>query len=204
MKTRREFFQAGARIGAHALALSASSILLPRRTHAHSSAKVTRVGFLGAGPRPTAERPNIFLNAFRERLAALGLPESETFAVESRFAEGNLERIPSLVADLVKLDVKAIVTPGTPTATIVKRETSLPLVMIGDPLGANLAASMDKPGGTVTGFASNPEHIVAHRVKLLKTVAPGLTRAGLRREPREQGHPWHPAYDACRSRSVEH
>jgi putative ABC transport system substrate-binding protein len=118
------------------------------------------------------------LKAFQERLAALGFSESETFVIESRFAEGNLERIPSLVADLVKLDVKAIVTPGTPTATIVKRETSLPLVMIGDPLGANLAASMDKPGGTVTGFASNPEHIVAHRVKLLKTVVPRLTRGG--------------------------
>ena len=129
------------------------------------------------------------LKAFQERLAALGFAESETFVIESRFAEGNLERIPGLVADLTRLDVKAILTPGTPTATIVKRETSIPLVMIGDPIGAKLAASMEKPGGTVTGFASNPEHIVAHRVRLLKTVVPGLRRAGFIANPENAATP---------------
>lgn len=125
----------------------------------------------------------MFLKAFQEGLRALGLLESETFVIESRFAEGNFERIPSLVADLVRLDVKVIFVPGTPAATIVKRETAIPLVMIGDPVGAKLAASLDRPGGTVTGFASNPEQIVAYRVKLLKAVVPGITRAGFVAKP---------------------
>jgi putative ABC transport system substrate-binding protein len=131
----------------------------------------------------------MFLKGFQDGLRALGLPESETFVIESRFADGNFERIPSLVAELVKLDVKAIFTPGTPAATIVKRETSIPLVMIGDPVGAKLAASMEKPGGTVTGLASNPEPIVAHRVRLLKTVVPGLTRAGFVADPGSRAIP---------------
>ena len=125
----------------------------------------------------------MFLRAFQEGLQALGLAQSETFVIESRFAEGNFERIPSLVADLVRLDVKAIFAPGTPAATIVERETAIPLVMIGDPVGAKLAASLEHPGGTVTGFASNPEQIVAHRVKLLKAVVPALTRAGFVAKP---------------------
>jgi putative ABC transport system substrate-binding protein len=125
----------------------------------------------------------MFLKAFQEGLATLGLPESEKFVIESRFAEGSFERIPSLVADLVRLDVKAIFVPGTPAATIVKRETATPLVMIGDAVGAKLAASLERPGGTVTGFASNPQLIVAYRVKLLKLVMPGLTRAGFVANP---------------------
>lgn len=178
-QTRRQFMHAGARMGAQAVIVSASLSMGGRLARAQSPANVTRVGFVAAGPRPTTERPNMFLKAFQEGLRTLGLAESETFVIESRFAEGNFERIPSLVADLVRLDVKVIFTPGTPAATIVKRETAIPLVMIGDPVGAKLAASLDRPGGTVTGFASNPEQIVAHRVKLLKTVVPGLTRAGV-------------------------
>lgn len=174
--TRRQFMHAGARIGAQAVVLSASFGVWRRSAQAQSP--VTRVGFVAPGQRPTTERPNMFLKAFQEGLRALGLLESETFVIESRFAEGNFERIPSLVADLVRLDVKVIFVPGTPAATRVKRETAIPVVMIGDPVGAQLAASLDRPGGTVTGFASNPEQIVAYRVKLLRTVLPGLTRAG--------------------------
>jgi putative tryptophan/tyrosine transport system substrate-binding protein len=122
-------------------------------------------------------------------LGALGLPESETFVIESRFAEGNFERIPSLVADLVRLDVKVIFAAGTPTATRVARETAIPVIMIGDPVGAKLAASLDRPGGTVTGFWSNPEQIVAYRVKLLRTVLPGLTRAGFLANPESAAIP---------------
>ena len=82
----------------------------------------------------------MFLKAFQEGLRALGLPEAETFVIESRFAEGDFERIPSLVADLVRLDVKVIFVAGTPAATRVTRETAIPVIMIGDPVGAKLAA----------------------------------------------------------------
>jgi putative tryptophan/tyrosine transport system substrate-binding protein len=182
-QTRRQFMHAGIRMGAQAAIVSASFGMGGRLARAQSPANVTRVGFVAAGPTPTMERPNMFLKAFQEGLQTLGLAQSETFVIESRFAEGNFERIPGLVADLGRLDVKAIFVPGTPAATIVKRETAIPLVMIGDPVGAKLAASLERPGGTVTGFASNPEQIVAHRVKLLKTVVPGLTRAGFVAKP---------------------
>jgi putative tryptophan/tyrosine transport system substrate-binding protein len=183
MTTRRQFMHAAARIGAQAVVVSGSLGVWGRLAGAQSAANVTRVGFVSVGQRPTTGRPNMFLTGFQEGLSALGLPESETFVIESRFAEGNFERIPGLVAELVRLDVKVIFTSGTPAASIVKRETAIPLVMIGDPVGAKLAASLDRPGGTVTGLASNSEQIVAHRVKLLKTVVPGLTRAGFVANP---------------------
>src|SRR5207244_3381053 len=113
-QTRRQFLSAGARIGAQAVAVSVACDMRARPARAQSPSKVTRVGFVAAGPRPTLERPNMFLKAFQEELRTLGLPESETFVVESRFAEGNFDRIPSLVADLVRLDVKVIFAPGTP------------------------------------------------------------------------------------------
>ena len=176
--TRRQFMRAGARLGVQALAACAALGTRVRVAQAQSTTNVTRVGFVAPGPLPTADRPNMFLKGFQEGLRTLGLPESETFVIESRFAEGNFQRIPSLVAELVRLDVKVIFAPGTPTASIVKGETAIPLVMIGDPVAAKLATSLDRPGGTVTGLASNSEQIVAHRVKLLKAVVPELTRAG--------------------------
>ncbi len=181
-QTRRQFINT-ARTGVQAVVASACFGVHGPFARAESPSKITRVGFIGSGQRPTTERPNMFLKAFRERLQTLGLPESETFVIESRFAEGSLDRIPSLVADLARLGVKVIFVPGTPAATIVKRETEIPIVMIGDPIGAKLAANLDRPGGTVTGFASNPEEIVGRRVKLIKTVVPELARAGFVARP---------------------
>jgi putative ABC transport system substrate-binding protein len=123
--------------------------------------------------------------AFQEGLRALGWIEGETFVLESRFAEGRFERIPEFVAELilVRLDVKAIFALGSHAAAIVKRETTIPLVMIGDPVGTKLAASADRPGGTVTRLASVSQEICGKRLKLLKDVEPGLTRAAIVANP---------------------
>src|SRR3982750_811028 len=86
-QTRRQFMHAGARIRPQAVIVSAS--LSMGLAGAQSPANVTRVGFVAAGPRPTTERPNMFLKAFQEGLRTLGLAESETFIIESQFAEGN-------------------------------------------------------------------------------------------------------------------
>jgi hypothetical protein len=82
-QTRRQFMHAGARIGAQAIVVSASFGMRGRLARAQSSANVTRVGFVAPGPRPTTERPNMFLKAFQEGLRTLGLPESEMFVIGS-------------------------------------------------------------------------------------------------------------------------
>src|SRR6476620_9402543 len=91
---------------------------------------------------------------FRKVLRALGWTENDKLLIEARFAEGQFQRIQEYVAELVRLNVKAICVVGSQAAAAVKQETAIPLVMIGDPVGTKLAASADRPGGTVTGLAS--------------------------------------------------
>jgi putative tryptophan/tyrosine transport system substrate-binding protein len=182
-QSRRRFLQAGAQLTAQAMFLSTVSRVWTPIAHAQPAAKATRVGFVGPGPRPATDQVAPFLAAFREGLRNLGWNEGETFVIETRFADGKLDRIPALVAELAGLNVRAILVVGSPAAAIVGRETKIPMVMIGDPIGTKLAATLDRPGGTVTGLASNSKDICVKRLKLLKTVVPGLTRAAFVAKP---------------------
>lgn len=177
IQSRRQFIQVAARIGAVGVTFS----VLPAR--AQTPSNVTRIAFVSPGPRPAPDQPVPMQKAFQEGLRALGRIEGEAFVLESRFAEGKFERIPEFVAELVRLEVKAIFALGSQAAAIVKRETTIPLVMIGDPVGTKLAASADRPGGTVTGLASVSPEICGKRLQLLKDVEPGLTRAAIVANP---------------------
>ena len=181
-QTRRDFVRVGARIGVQAMVLGALPGACRLAAHAEATPNVTRVAFLAPGSATTPFAV-LMQRAFREGLRDVGRIENETFIVESRFAEGKFERIPELVAELVRLDVKAIAAIGSPAAAIVKRETTIPIVMIGDPVGIKLAATVDRPGGTVTGLASNSEEICGKRLRLLKAVAPSLTRVAFVANP---------------------
>lgn len=100
--------------------------------------------------------PDPFVEAFRQGLRELGYVEERNISLEYRWAEGRNERLPGLVADLVRLKVDVIVASG-PTALAAKHATTtIPFVMPVslDPVGAGLAASLARPGGNVTGFAS--------------------------------------------------
>jgi ABC-type uncharacterized transport system substrate-binding protein len=188
-QSRREFMQVAARVVASGVACSALPGLRHLRAHAQTPANVTRVAFLSPGPRPATDQPDPMWRAFQEGLRTLGWIESDTFIIESRFAEGQFERIPEFVAELARRDVKAIFALGSYAAAIVKRETTIPLVMIGDPVGTKLAASADRPGGTVTGLASVSPEICGKRLKLLKDVVPGLTRAAIVANPEHPATP---------------
>jgi putative ABC transport system substrate-binding protein len=123
------------------------------------------------------------LNAFQEGLRALGWTENDKLLIEARFAEGQFQRIPEYVAELARLDVKAICVVGSQAAAAVQQETKIPLVMIGDPVGTKLAASADRPGGTVTGLASVSQALCSKRLQVLKDLAPKLTRAAVVANP---------------------
>jgi len=182
-QSRREFVQVAVRVVASGAAFSLLPGMRLLTAHAQTPANVTRVAFLSPGPRPATDQPVPMWNAFQQGLRTLGWIESDTFLIESRFAAGQFERIPEFVAELVRLDVKAIFALGSQAAAIVKRETAIPLVMIGDPVGTKLAVSADRPGGTVTGLASVSQEICGKRLKLLKDVVPGLTRAAIVANP---------------------
>jgi putative ABC transport system substrate-binding protein len=123
-----------------------------------------------------------YATAFEEGLRALGYRVGENVAIEYRFANGEMERSPALVADLVRLGVDVIVSGSNPTTlAAMKATTTIPIVMTGaDPVSTGLVASLARPGGNVTGFAVDAGgEILGKRFEMLKETLPTLSRVGV-------------------------
>src|SRR5262249_46046554 len=98
---------------------------------------------------------------------------------EGRYAENRLDRLPQLVAELLRLNVDVIVAGGTPAPLAAKQATAtVPIVMTAaaDPLGSGLVASLARPGGKVTGLSLMSADLVGKRLELLREFLPGLSR----------------------------
>jgi putative tryptophan/tyrosine transport system substrate-binding protein len=151
------------------------------RAEAQQPAKIFRIGFLDDS---TASSIAVRSEAFRQELRKLGWIEGKNVAIEYRFAEGTLERLPELTADLVRFKVDLIVASGTPAASAAKKATNtIPIVMTnaGDPVGVGLVVSLARPGGNVTGFSSLASELITKRLEVLKDAVPKLARVGLLR-----------------------
>jgi putative ABC transport system substrate-binding protein len=123
-------------------------IAVPVAAEAQQARKVSRVGVLVLGPAG-ANAPD--LAAFLERMNQLGYVEGQNLQIESRFADREMDRLPRLAADLVRINVDVIVTITTPAAQAAKAATAtIPIVMAGsaDPVDLGLVASLAHPGGT--------------------------------------------------------
>jgi putative ABC transport system substrate-binding protein len=115
---------------------------------------------------------------FRKALANAGYVEGRDVIIEYRWAEGDYERFPALIAELIAAGVDVIVTAGTPAAFAVKNATSsIPCVMVavGDPVGTGLVASLARPGGNLTGLTSIAPDLEGKRLALLREMIPGLS-----------------------------
>jgi putative ABC transport system substrate-binding protein len=134
---------------------------------------VPRIGVLW----PTSDSPA--LQAFRQGLQDLGYVEGQNVLIEYRYAQGKDDRLPELVADLVRLKVDVILTYGVTAARVATRATTtIPIVngSMSDPVEARLVASLAKPGGNLTGLTSRSPELSAKRLELIKEVVPGLSR----------------------------
>jgi putative ABC transport system substrate-binding protein len=112
-------------------------------------------------------------------LRKLGYVEGQNILMEVRSAEGKLDRLPGLAAQLVHDRVDVIAALFTPAVLAAKHATSeIPIVMIaaGDPVGMGIVASFARPGGNITGMASQTTQLAAKQVELLKDALPGLCR----------------------------
>ena len=160
--------------------VTAASAAWPLAAGAQTPPKIPRVGFI-AGASATGS----FVGAFRKGLRELGYMEGQTIALEVRYAEGRLERIPELVAELVGLKMDVLVVGTSQAALAVKKATgTIPIVMVGaDPVGLGVVASLARPGGNVTGLSYFNEAIIAKRVQLLKECVPGLAQIAVLRNP---------------------
>ena len=162
--------------------LALAAILLPALTAAQSSATIARVAYLGSGAAPTPATPNLTLQVFRQGLGELGYVEGRDVVIETRWAEGRIDQLPVLAAELVGLKVDAIVAVGASTVRAAKNATTtIPIVMavVVDPVEAGLVANLERPGGNVTGFATSDPQEASKKFELLKAVLPGLERVAL-------------------------
>src|SRR6059058_4241631 len=124
--------------------------------------------------------PEEFWREFRQGLRDLGYIEGQNIRFEFRSAEGQINRLPELAAELVRLKVDVIVTWFTPTAVAAKQAArEIPIVMAetGDPIGTGLVASLPRPGGNVTGIASVTAKLAGKSVQLIRDMLPRARRA---------------------------
>src|SRR5215471_223874 len=176
MRSRRQF---AISLGALALATPLTSLSQP--------AKIPRIGYLQTVAPQNGTSPQ--LEAFRQGLGELGYVEGKSIQLEIRWAEGKLERLPALAAELVGMKVDLIFAVSSPAVWAAKKATTkIPIVMpfSSDPVGDGIVASLARPGGNITGMSQMAPELATKRLQLLKEVFP------------KQGRPaavlWNPDY----------
>ena len=167
---RREFFGLVGGVAAWPFAARAQQ----------SARRVYRVGYLMISSREQQRDP---ARAFEDGLRSLGYRIGENVVIEYRFAGGQMERLPALAEELVRLGVDVIVAGGNPnTVAVMKATATIPIVMPNsvDPVGAGLIASLARPSGNVTGFSMDTgDEIQGKRLELLKETLPNRSRVGI-------------------------
>jgi putative ABC transport system substrate-binding protein len=160
----------------HFLGMLGGAALWPYAARAQGPA-VPVIGLLS----PHAESLG-YAEGFFAGLRELGYVDGRNVRIESRWARGRLDELPRLAAELVRLNVKVLVTSVTEASLQAKKATStIPIVMVavGDPVGAGLVASLARPGGNVTGTSSVSIDMVGKQIELLPAVVPGLSRVAV-------------------------
>jgi putative ABC transport system substrate-binding protein len=155
--------------------LTLSLLAVPLTTEAQPAGKVPRIGVMGLFFWPP-------FDTFRAGLRELGYVEGENIIVEYRWSEGENERFQAFVAEFIRSNVDVIVVWGTPAALAAKQATStIPIVMAatGDPIGNALVASLQQPGGNITGSSALNAALEAKRLELLKELIPTLSRVAV-------------------------
>jgi putative tryptophan/tyrosine transport system substrate-binding protein len=155
------------------------AVLLAVIVEAQQPTKVPRIGYLSA-TSPSVNPTRI--EAFRQGMRELGYVEGKNIIIEWRYAEGKLDRLRELAADLVRLKVDVIVTGGpTITPAVKEATTTIPIVMgyDNDPVGLGFVASLARPGGNITGLSALSPELSGKRLELLKEIIPRLSRVAV-------------------------
>jgi putative tryptophan/tyrosine transport system substrate-binding protein len=161
-----------------AVVLTVSLVLAPLAAEAQQPGQVPRVGYISPGSSSDPFRQRRF-EAFRQGLRELGYVEGRNVVLEPRWAEGQYARYPVLAADLVRLNVAAIVTVGGAATKGAKQVTStIPIVMsvVIDPVGSGLVTSLARPGGNLTGTSIMANDLITKQFELLKELVPKVSR----------------------------
>ena len=162
-------------ISLRAIFLSALILVPPNFIQAQQPARIFRIGIL------LPASVSFFLprfEAFRQRLRELGYVEGKNIVIEYRSAEGKLERLPDLAAELVLLKVDVIITAGAGSSPAKKATATIPIVIgsHADPIGSGLVSSLARPGGNITGLSLMAPDLDGKRLELLKEAFPKIGR----------------------------
>ena len=160
-----------------AVVLALGLLAGPLAAEAQQASKVYRIGYLSDRLGPGA-----FEEAFLRGLRELGYVQGRNIVIEYRWAEGKVERLPALAAELISLKVDMIVTSGVPAAKAAKAATTTtPIVMAtsADAVSDGLAASFAHPGGNVTGMSLFSRELSGKRLEIVREAIPGTTRVAV-------------------------
>jgi ABC-type uncharacterized transport system substrate-binding protein len=156
--------------------LAGSLLAAPLAAEAQPAGKVYRIGLLIPAPAPAPRvMPPIVVPAFLAGMRERGWLENQGFVLETRYAEGRLERLPELAAELVRLKVDVIVAMGTPATMAVKQATTtIPVVfgLVGDPVGSGVVPNLARPGGNITGMSVYLPEVHGKALEILKEALP--------------------------------
>jgi putative ABC transport system substrate-binding protein len=146
---------------------------------------VPRVGYIWIGARGT----DVSNAGLRQGLADFGYVVGRNLVLEERYANGNPERVPGLIAELLALNVDVLLTPGSSITLAARRATStVPIVCVtGDPVRSGLAASLARPGGNITGLSLLSGDYSAKWLELLKEAAPKVRHVAMLWNPDNLG-----------------
>src|SRR5262245_47420564 len=144
--------------------------------------KVPRIGRLSAGFLGLS---TVRDEALKQGLRDLGYIEGKNIFIETRYAEGKPDRYPTLVAELVRLNIDVLVTASGPAQAAKQVSNTLPIVVVGttDPLATGLVESLARPGGNITGLTSLAPDLGGKRLELLKETVPKLSRVAFLYNP---------------------
>ena len=160
-------------------ALAGGLFAAPLAIEAQQRGHVPRIGYLGTSS-PTLEAE--LVQAFRQGLRDLGDIEGQNIVIEYRQADNQLDRLPALAAELVRLPVDVLVTAGENAARAAQHATrTIPIVLAAgsDPVGLGLVASLAHPGGNLTGLSLMSVELEGKRLELLKEAVPTASRVGV-------------------------
>lgn len=164
-------------------------VVAPLIAEAQQAAReVHRIGCLFFG----SDAPSPLIEGFRQGLRELGWVEGQNVVMEYRFADGQLDRLPDLATELVRLKVDVIVAMATSPAVAAKNATgTIPIVMVGvgNPVGLGLITSLARPGGNVTGLAFSIGSVASGKgLELLKEALPRVRRVAVLSNPTNPSH----------------
>jgi putative ABC transport system substrate-binding protein len=162
-----------------AFALGAIFLTLSFTSEAQQPKKIARIGYLTADSLSASSTRT---EAFRRGLRELGYVEEKNIVIDYRYAEGKLDRLPALAAELVRLKVDVIVTGGSGSTRPANEATNtIPIVMTQDPdpVRNGFVASLARPGGNITGLSNFVSDLSGKRLELLKETVPRLSRVAV-------------------------